>query len=473
MLGVEAALFLTLMVLIAALWSGYPVGLSLGGTGVLSLSLVALLSQVGLFDPGLVVSLDVAMQRSLGVVASRLANGLFGGGIATIFLAIPLFVLMGLILQLSGVAARLFDAGERVLGWMLPNLAGRSVLVLMLVAVMLAATSGVVGASVSALAVIAYPSLRRQGASPSLASGLVIAAGSLGQIIPPSVVLVLLAVAINEFYAPLHPGDVVDVFDMFWAAVLPGVALAVLYAVWGMLRWPKDHRHGGGLSRPPALTAPSGRDVAVLLSPILLIASVLGTVLAGWATLPEAAVFGVLGAIALAFIIGERRLLDLWRACVQAAAMWSNIALVLVGALVFTLSLKGYGGDLYLQDLARHIDQPFLLLALVLVLFFVLGFFLEFVELTALLIPVFGPVLFASQIDPVWIGVLIGLAVQTSFLTPPMGLSLFYFQAALKSQTTGAEANALAIYRGVVPFVCIQLIVLITTFALLWGMSGG
>ena len=112
--------------------------------------------------------------------------------------------------------------------------------------------------------------------------------------------------------------------------------------------------------------------------------------------------------------------------------MWSNIALVLVGALVFTLSLKGYGGDLYLQDLARHIDQPFLLLALVLALFFVLGFFLEFVELTALLIPVFGPVLFASQIDPVWIGVLIGLAVQTSFLTPPMGLSLFYFQAALK-----------------------------------------
>lgn len=469
MLGVEGALFLTLLLLIAALWSGYPVGLSLGGTGVLSLSMVALLTNVGLFDPALVANLDIAIQRSLGVVANRLANGLFGGGIATIFLAIPLFVLMGVILQISGVANRLFDAGERVLGGLLPNLTGRSVLVLMLVAVLLAATSGVVGASVSALAVIAYPSLRQQGAAPSLAAGLVIAAGSLGQLIPPSVVLVLLAVGINEFYAPLHPGDIVDVFDMFWTAILPGLALAVLYALWGLMRWPNEP---SSKQKSSALPMPLGQDYLVLLSPLLLIASVLGTVLAGWATLSEAAVFGVVGAVVLAFTIGRRRLSDLWHACVRAAAMWSNIGLVLVGALVFTLSLKGYGGDLYLQDLARHVDQPFLLLGLVLLLFFVLGFFLEFVELTALLIPVFGPVLFASNIDPVWIGVLIALAVQTSFLTPPMGLSLFYFQAALKEHEA-FDARAMDIYRGVVPFVCIQLAVMTITFVLLWLFSNG
>lgn len=465
MFGVEAALLVSFGFLLFALFSGYPVGLSLGGVGVVGLVCIAGLMNLGVLDPQLMPSLDIAFKRSLSVVPDRLANGLFGGGTATIFLAIPLFILMGTMLERSGVAVRLFDAGERLLCWIMPQFAGRTVLVLMLVAVMFAATSGVVGASVSALAAIAYPSLRKQGASPQLASGLVIAAGSLGQIIPPSVVLVILTVAINEFYAPLHPGQVVEVFDMFRAALIPGLLLAVLYLAWGIIRWPAadvgQQCHPGDHHQHP----PSRRDLAVFVSPVLLIAAILGAVLTGFATLTDAAVFGVLGALALGIVFGDLSLQMIFDALLRTSKMWANIALILIGALIFTISLKAYGGDLYLQELSRTVDRPIALLALVLLLFFVLGFFLEFVELTVLLIPIFGPVLFASSLDPVWIGLLIGLAVQTSFLTPPMGISLFYFQAASRELNASIQPSSLEIVRGIFPFVTIQLGVIVAAFA--------
>ena len=248
---------------------------------------------------------------------------------------------------------------------------------------------------------------------------------------------------------------------MFWAAIVPGLLLALGYALWGLRQWPKDLAAPVGV---PAVDKIQSRDLVVFLSPLLLIGGVLGTVVMGWATLSESAVFGVLGSGVLGVTVGEPSWRSLWLALVKTAKMWANIALILIGALVFTISLKAYGGDLYLQSLVSYGEQPFLVLAVVLALFFALGFFLEFIELTALLVPVFGPVLFASDIDPVWIGVLIGLVVQTSFLTPPMGLSLFYFQAANRQASARDRVSSSDIYRGIVPFVCIQVGVTVGIF---------
>ena len=419
-------------VLLALLLAGVPVAFALAGSAV---AVAGLGMATGTFDPFLLRALP---GRVLGVAESDT------------LIAIPLFVLMGTVLERSGLAADLVRAVAHVLR----GVPGGMPVAVTLVGLVLAAATGVVGASVVALGLIALPPMLAAGIAPARATGTVAAAGTLGQIVPPAIVLVVLADQIAAAYSQAQTrgggfaADTVTVGDLFAGALVPGLLLAAAYVAWQMVR-------GGAV----VAVEPPARPGSALLAPLLLILLVLGSILLGLASVSEAASLGALGAMALA----ARALPATLRpALAEAARLTAIIFAIVIGASVFSLVFRGLGGDARIEAwLAALPGGTWGALALVLATVFLLGFVLEFIEITVVIVPLVAPALLIDPaVSPVWLGILLALVLQTSFLTPPFGVALFYLRSVMP-----ADVPTAALYRGVWPFVALQLLVVALVLA--------
>ncbi|MGY0220081.1 TRAP transporter large permease [Endozoicomonadaceae bacterium StTr2] len=424
------------------LLAGYPVAFSLGGT-----ALVFAIGGIagGLFDPAFL---------------SALPNRLYGIMTNQTLLALPLFVLMGVMLEKSRVAEDLLDSMSRLLG----RLPGGLGIAVTLVGMLMAASTGIVGATVVTMGLLSLPTMLKRNYSPALATGTICATGTLGQIIPPSIALVLLGDVLSSAYqqAQLSQGifspKTVSVGDLFVGALIPGLILVALYIIYitvTVLLKPElapaassDESEDDGIEHPSLLTS--------LFPPLLLIFTVLGSILAGIATPTEAAGVGALGATLLALwkrALGISQLKEIVESTTRITCM---VFMILIGASVFSLVFRGYGGDELIQHLFQSMPGgKFTAVFVVMLVIFLLGFILDFIEITFVVVPIVGPVLLAMGIDPVWLGIMIAVNLQTSFLTPPFGFALFYLRGVAPSHIKTTE-----IYKGVAPFIAIQLILL-------------
>ena len=435
-------LFLSVVVVLLA---GYPVAFSLAGTALI-FALAGVLT--GNFDPSYLLAMP---------------NRIFGGIMSNeILVAVPLFVFMGVMLERSRIAEDLLETLSALFG----SLRGGLGLSVTLVGMLLAASTGIVGATVVTMGLLSLPTMLKRGYSPAAASGVICASGTLGQIIPPSIILVLLADVLSSAYqqAQLKMGvfspEAVSAGDLFAGALLPGLLLVILYMLWQVLvalLWPHSCPAMGAAERARIGGASLVvRVIKVLIPPLLLILAVLGSILAGLATPTEAAAVGATGATLLALAqrqLDLQRLRDVMRSTARVSSM---VFMILLGASAFSLVFRGLGGDdtvhALLADLPGGIFGAVFIVMLVM---FLLGFVLDFIEITFVVVPIVGPVLLAMGLDPVWLGVMIAVNLQTSFLTPPFGFSLFYLRGVAPASVRTAD-----IYRGVIPYVAIQLLVL-------------
>ncbi len=427
------------------LMCGYPVAFSLAGT---SLAFAAIGMVTGTFDAAFL---------------SAVPNRLYGIMINTNLFAVPMFVFMGMMLEKSKIAESLLEGMALLFGRMRGGL-GISVI---LVGMLLAASTGIVGATVVTMGVLSLPTMLRAGYSASLATGTICATGTLGQIIPPSIALVLLGDVISNAYqqAQLSMGifrtQSVSVGDLFSGAMLPGLILVGLYifymigsAIFNPESAPpakiEDLKNVAGEDSLPVMLSKS------LLPPLLLIIAVLGSILLGAATPTEAAGVGGLGAILLALIKQQISFSIFKDVAESTARVTAMVYLILVGAAIFSLVFRGFGGDIIVEDFFADLPGGVVMATVIVMLVvFLLGFILDFIEITYMVVPIVGPVLLAMGLDPVWLGVMLAVNLQTSFLTPPFGFSLFYLRGVAPDSIKTTQ-----IYKGVIPFIFIQLVVL-------------
>ncbi len=428
-------------VVFAVLLSGYPVAFVLGGVSLL-FALAA--TAFGAFDMAFLNSIP---SRIWGIMSNET------------LLAVPLFVLMGLILEKSRVSDDLLTTLSEVMS----NVRGGLALAVILVGMLLAASTGIVGATVITMGVLALPTMLRQGYDARLATGVITASGTLGQIIPPSIVLILLGDVISNAWqqAQLAQGNFapepVSVGDLFAGAFIPGLLLVGLYIAYVVVvsfvrpQWlPARHR----TEITPALLR---RVVTSLIPPLALIVLVLGSILAGYATPTESAAVGAVGALALAALKRQLTFARLRAAVQDTLTTTSMIFVIFIGAAFFSLVFRGLGGDDVVREWLHQLPGgAFTAMLLVLAVLFVLGFFLDFIEITYVVIPIVAPILLMMGLDPIWLGVMIAMVLQTSFLTPPFGFALFYLRGVAPKEVETAD-----IYRGAVPFIGLQLLMLV------------
>lgn len=437
--------YLSLFLFLAAvlvLLMGYSVAFSLAGTGLL---FAAVGAATGHFD---------------AVFLEAIPNRLFGIMNNEVLIAVPLFVFMGVMLEKSKIAEELLDTMASLFGPICGGL-GISVTV---VGMLLAASTGIVGATVVTMGLLSLPTMLRRGYDPQVATGVICASGTLGQIIPPSIVLVLLGDVISSAYqqAQIDQGifspETVTVGDLFLGALIPGLLLVlayILYLVYKSVAAPETVPAIPEEDRGSRAELP-GKVMKVLLPPIILIGLVLGSILGGLATPTEAAAVGAVGAIVLSMFkrsFNIKVLNEVMRSTTQVSSM---VFVILVGASIFSLVFRGYGGD----DLVREFltDLPggvWGALVVVMLVMFLLGFFLDFIEITFVVVPIVAPILLTMGLDPVWLGIMIALNLQTSFLTPPFGFALFYLRGVAPESIATMQ-----IYKGVIPFIVIQLCML-------------
>lgn len=358
----------------------------------------------------------------------------------TTLMAVPLFIAMGLILEKSLMAERLLVA----MSSMFRGVRGGLAVSVVLVGAMLAASTGIVSASVVMMSVIALPLMLRAGYDKGLASGTVAASGTLGQIIPPSIILIIL-------------GDVmsVSVGELFMGAVLPGLVLVALYVVYILIR--------AYLNPEVAPVAKDVKEVSIkeiiisIVPPMLLMMSVLGSIFLGIASPTESAAFGVVGAFLLAILNKSLNFEMLKYASLESVKLSGMIFMILIGATAFSLVFSELGGnDLILEFFSQDIGDVWIFIAIAMISIFILGFFIDFIEICFIIVPILVPVMSAFGIDPIWFGVLIALNLQASFLTPPFGLSLFFLKGA-----AGDSITTMDMYRGIIPFILLQFAALI------------
>lgn len=437
--------FVLFIIAIVFLLSGYPVAFSLAGSSLLMAGFGLLFTDI--FDPSFLYALP---ERIYGVMTNET------------LIAIPLFIFMGIILEKARIAEDLLESMGKVFS-KIPGGLGISVC---FVGALLAASTGIVGATVVSMGLISLPTMLKKNYSDSLSAGVICASGTLGQIIPPSIVLVILGDVISSAHqqAQLAMGnwapESVSVGDLFVGAIIPGSILVIAYmayifvlAISGSKQVPKTEKES--LSKKDLKDA-----LSCLIPPFVLILGVLGSILSGIATPTEASSVGCVGALSLAYI-KKRFNLDLLKQSLQnTTKVNAMVFTILIGASIFSLVFRAYGGDevvkAFLEDLPGGRTTSFLL---VMSLIFFLGFFLDFFEITFVVVPIVGPILLQMDMDPVWLGVMIAINLQTSFLTPPFGFSLFYLRGVAPE---GLSTNS--IYKGVIPFIGIQVSLLI----LLW-----
>lgn len=430
-------------VLLLLLLTGYPVAFALAGTGLLFILIGSdLLPGLGFALPWepyfRMARMNVIPQRIYGSIMENYT-----------LVAVPFFIFMGAILERSGLADDLLRTMGRLFGQMRGGLA----ISVVLVGTLLAASTGVVGASVVTLAVLALPIMLKVGYDRGLAAGTVASSGTLGQVIPPSIVLIILGDQMGA-----------NVGDLFLGALIPGLLLSTLFIVW--IAWTAWRRPDVAPALQPSERREPALDLLVavvgsLLPPLILVFAVLGTIFLGIATATEAGAMGAFGALILALIKRRLTFASLRNAAETTVRLTTMVFVILIGATVFATVFSAMGGTWLIEDFLSDLPggtTGFLLLVLLAV--FVLGFFLDFIEITFIVVPLIAPVALALGIDPIWLGVMLAINLQTSFLTPPFGFSLFYLRGAAPPEIRTRE-----IYRGVVPFIAVQLIVLAAILA--------
>jgi len=429
-------------VLAVMLLTGFPVAFALAANGML-FAFVGF--EMGLLKPELLQALP---QRLFGIMGNQ------------VLLAIPFFTFMGIILERSGMAEDLLDT----IGQLFGKVRGGIAYAVIFVGALLAATTGVLAASVIAMGLISLPVMLRYGYDPKIASGVICASGTLAQIIPPSLVLIVMADVIG-----------VSVGDMYLGSILPGLMLVGMLAGFILLvsifqphklpALPDEYRtmRGAALYR---------HALFVMVPPLVLIFLVLGTIFIGVATPTEGGAMGAVGALILALLKGRLNMKLMKEASHSTALLSSFVMFILVGSTVFALTFRAVDGDLWVEHLFLQIPGGEIgFLIVVNLIIFLLGFFIDFFEIAFIVLPLLAPVADKLGLDLVWFGVMIGMNMQTSFLTPPFGFALFYLRSVAPKEITTAH-----IYKGIIPFVSVQLVALLLTIAfpaLVYTMTGG
>ncbi|KKB07542.1 TRAP transporter large permease [Devosia chinhatensis] len=431
---------------IGVLMLGFPVAFSLAGTALL-FGLVGW--WLGIYDPSNYGSLA---GRYIGLMTNE------------VLVAVPLFIFMGVILERSGIAEQLLLTMGKLFG----NLRGGLGLSVIVVGALLAASTGVVGATVVTMGLISLPAMLRAGYDPKLASGVICASGTLGQIIPPSTVLIFMGDMLSGINAQVQMSkgnfapEPVSVGALFAGAIIPGLLLVGLYSLFMIYKAVTDPQSCPATPVPEAERAGLMREVIVaLLPPLLLIIAVLGSILAGVATPTEAASVGSVGAMILAVLRGRLGLGVLRQAVISTATITSMVFIILFGAAVFSIVFRMMGGDNLVHEFLSSMPGGAIgAMIIVMLIMFLLGFILDTFEIIFIVIPITAPVLLALDVNPIWLGVMVGVNLQTSFLTPPFGFSLFYLRG-----VAPARVSTGMIYKGAFPFVMLQLVALVLLFA--------
>jgi tripartite ATP-independent transporter DctM subunit len=440
----ETALpFILFAVICLVLMMGYPVALSLAGV---SLIFAGVGSVTGVFDSAFI---------------ALIPNRIYGILVNQNLYAVPLFVFMGAMLEKSKIAEDLLSNMAIVFRGV-PGGLGLSVV---LVGMLLAASTGIVGATVVTMGILSLPTMIKAGYKPSLAAGTLCATGTLGQIIPPSICLVLLGEVMSNAYqqAQLNSGnfapDFISIGDLFAGAIVPGFLLVLSYALYIFAT--AIFKPGDAPATEKRVDENQNGSIVLalikgLLPPIFLMVAVLGSILSGLATPTEAASVGAFGAIFLTLIRGGLTVKVLHEVSIETMRVTSMVYLILVGASIFSSVFRGFGGDELVESLLLNLPGGvFTAMLAVMLLIFLLGFILDFIEITFMIVPLVGPILLGMGLDPIWLGIMIAINLQTSFLTPPFGFSLFYLRS-----VAPAEIKTSDIYRGAVPFVILQLLLL-------------
>jgi tripartite ATP-independent transporter DctM subunit len=425
----------------AALMAGFPVAFTLAGVALIFAGIGVL---TGTFDPSF---LEAFPNRIYGMIMTN-----------ETLIAVPVFVFMGVMLERSKLADQLLNSLAQIMR-RVPGGLGISV---MIVGTLMAASTGIVGATVVTMGLLSLPTMLRHRYQPEIATGTICAAGTLGQIIPPSIVLILLADVLSNAYQEAQldmqnfSPDTISVGELFAGALVPGLVLVSLYMIYLV---------AVALIRPESMPVAKVEEedrvsafklLGLMAGPLLLILAVLGSILKGIATPTEAAAVGAVGAMLLALIRGQLNITTLRATAYQSAKVSAMVFMILIGATLFSLVFRGFGGDEAVQSLLTGLPGGVTFTIVVVMLaMFLLGFILDFIEITYVVVPIVGPVLLAMGVDPVWLGVMIAVNLQTSFLTPPFGFSLFYLRG-----VTPDSVPTSSIYKGVLPFIAIQLLML-------------
>ena len=427
-------------VICLVLLAGFPVAFSLAGTALIFAGLGVI---TGTFESAF-----------LGAIPNRL----YGDMTNMTLVAVPLFVFMGVLLEKSNLAQDLLSNMAEVIGGFRGSLA----ISVIFVGALIAASTGIVGATVIAMGLISLPIMLSRNYDPSLSAGTICATGTLGQIIPPSIALVILGDVLSAAYqqSQLSIGNfsarTVSVGDLFMGAIIPGLILVFCYAFYVIVRAYLSPK----MAPSQVVTIVSGKWkilLTSLLPPFILITSVLGSILLGIATPTEAAGVGALGAILLAVSKSSLTRANLTEAVETTTEITAMVFMILLGSSIFSLVFRGFGGDDLITGIFTELPGgAFGAVLVVMVIIFLLGFILDFIQITLVVVPIVGPALLMLGVDPIWLGIMIAINLQTSFLTPPFGFALFYLRG-VAPDTLATKA----IYRGVIPFILIQLGVLI------------
>ena len=435
---------LLLLVLIClALLFGYPVAFTLSGVSIL-FALICI--PFGIFDESILKSIPL---RIFGIMNN------------VTLLAVPLFIFMGTVLERSGIAAKMLEN----MALAFKNIRGGLSISIIAVGALLAASTGIVGATVVTMGLMSLPVLIQQGYKKDFSSGLVASTGTLGQIIPPSIALVLLGDVMSNAYQRaqnnmgIFSQQTVTVGDLFIGAIVPGIMICLGYLIYTIYQ---NSKNLNILFEPEANSASFKDIVKTLALPLLLIILVLGSIIAGIATPTEASAIGAAGALLIVLINGKLSLDFIKETSQKTAIVSTMIFTILIGASIFSLIFRGVGGDDLIDLIFGSLPGgPYTALIFVLIFVFLLGFILDFIEICYVIVPLVAPPLLMMGFDPVWLAILIAINLQTSFLTPPFGFSLFYLRGVANESIQTSE-----IYRGVIPFIFIQLLVLITVLFL-------
>ena len=418
---------------------GYPVAFTLSGVSII---FAIICSFTNNFDLTLLFALP---SRIFGIITNET------------LVAIPMFIFMGIMLEKSKIAESLLEAMSSLFS----NVKGGLGISVIIVGALLAASTGIVGATVVTMGLLSLPTMLKQKYDVKIATGTILASGTLGQIIPPSIILILLGDVMSSSYQEaqnmlgIFSQESISVGDLFAGAIFPGLILVGLYIIYIIYI---AHFRSDLIPEYKSKKNFTAKEIILsLYSPLFLILIVLGVIILGIATPTEASSFGAVGSTLLAFINKKLNLEILRDVVIQASKITSMIFILLIGATIFSLVFRGLEGDIFINNALSNLPGDiYFKLSIVMFAIFLLGFILDFIEITYVVIPVVAPILLSMGIDPVWLGILIAINLQTSFLTPPFGFAIFYLKSVIPK-----DIRTVDIYKGVMPFIAIQIITII------------